>query len=482
LHFLSEDFLLHSDFARRLYHGFAANAPLLDFHSHLPADDISSDRRFHDLTEIWLEGDHYKWRAMRAHGVAESLCTGDASPYEKFLAWARTLPYTLRNPLYHWAHLELKRYFQVEEALDERTAKRVWERANSLLADDGFTAQAILRRFSVQVACTSNDPCESLDAHAAINRAELGFRVYPTFRPDNALRVGHPQSFAAWVQRLTEASNVDIGSFAAFVRALQRRHEYFHEHGARLSDHGLPYCYASPCSESQAEEIFTRARAGVAASPAEQEQFASLLMLFFARLDAARGWTKQLHLGALRGVNTQAVARCGADGGFDAVGDWPQAERLAAYLDLLERESALPKMVVYNLNPADNYVFATIAGAFTDRCPGKIQLGSAWWFLDQKDGIEAQLNALSRTGLLAHFVGMVTDSRSFMSFPRHEYFRRILCDVIGRDVENGELPEDEAWLGKVVRNICFENARDYLGLETPNLRPSKAQAAEHANR
>ncbi len=464
--FIHDDFLLSSDTARRLYHEYAKPEPILDFHSHLSPHDVATDRRFHDLFEIWLEGDHYKWRAMRANGVAERYCTGDAKPYEKFLAWARTVPFTLRNPLYHWTHLELKRHFDIGELLDETTAPRVWERANARLGDADLTAQGILRKFQVRVVCTTDDPCDDLAYHRVLQASRAGFRMCPTFRPDHALLVQQPEAFNSWVDRLAAASNVDVGSLAEFLDALRRRHDFFHAQGCRLSDHGLPACYATECTEGEAAAIFRQARAGVAATLAEQERFASFLMLFFGRLDAERGWTKQLHLGGLRSVNRRAQREAGPDSGFDTIGDPNQAAALCRYLDWLNQENALPKTVVYNLNPADNYVLAAAVGAFQDgSAAGKVQFGSAWWFLDQREGIEGQLNALSNTGLLARFIGMVTDSRSFMSFPRHEYFRRVLCALIGRDVESGELPHDEKLLGDLVRNICFGNAHQYLGLE-----------------
>ena len=478
--FIHDDFLLHSKTAQKLYHDYAAPEPILDYHSHLPPSEIAEDRRFGNLFEIWLEGDHYKWRAMRANGIPESCCTGDADPYEKFLAWARTVPFTLRNPLYHWTHLELKRYFGSNELLNEDSAKSVWDRAGTLLQTGDLTAQGILRKFHVKVVCTSDDPCDDLAHHQAIAASEPGFRVYPTFRPDKALQVQTPEAFNAWVGRLERASNVAVSTFRDFLDALKQRHDFFHLHGARLSDHGLAHCYATPCTERQAEAIFAKARAGSAATKAEQEQFASLLMLFFGRLDAERGWTKQLHLGALRNVNTRAVREAGTDSGFDVVGDWNQAEALSSYLDLLDQERALPKMIIYNLNPADNYVFATVIGSFQDgSTAGKIQFGSGWWFLDHKEAIEWQINALSNTGLLSRFIGMLTDSRSFMSFPRHEYFRRVLCDLLGREMENGDLPNDERLVGTMVRNICFENARQYLGLE---LAPASQTRSEPVTR
>ncbi len=477
MNFIHDNFLLHSKTAQNLYHTYAANEPILDYHSHLPPADIATNRQFKNLFEICLEGDHYKWRVMRTNGVAERYCTGDADPYEKFGAWARTVPFTLRNPLYHWTHLELVRYFGINELLDERSAKSIWERGNAKLQTPELSAQGILKRFDVRVACTTDDPCDDLAHHKAVNAAKLGFRMYPTFRPDKALRVDQPQTFNAFVARLERVANASISSFQDFLDALKRRHDYFHSVGARLSDHGINQRTGTPGTETNAGKIFTKARAGTPASSAEHEQFASLLMLFFGQLDAARGWTKQLHLGALRSVNTRALNELGPDTGYDNIGDWNQAEPLSTYLNLLEQENALPKMVLYNVNPVDNYVLATVTGSFQNgKIAGKIQFGSGWWFLDQKEAIEWQLNALSNTGLFSRFIGMLTDSRSFMSFPRHEYFRRVLCDLVGRDVENGELPNDETLLGTTIRNICFQNASQFLGLELPAESERAAQA------
>jgi glucuronate isomerase len=464
--FIHDDFLLHSTTARNLYHNYAAQQPILDYHSHLPPADIAADRRFQNLFEPWLEDDHYKWRAMRANGVPESHVTGAAEPYEKFLAWARTVPFTLRNPLYHWTHLELKRYFGISELLDESTAKSIWERANEQLQNGQLTTQGILRKFHVRALCTSDDPCDDLSHHRAVATAAPGFRMFPTFRPDNALLVHHPEVFNAWIERLERASNITVSSLRDFLDALKQRHEFFHATGGRLSDHGLAHCHATPCAETQAGAIFAKARSGHGASPVEHQQFASFLMLFFGRLDAEKGWIKQLHLGALRNVNTRATRQLGPNTGYDVVGDWNQAESLSKYLDLLEQENALPKMILYNVNPSDNYVFSTAIGSFQDGATaGKIQFGSGWWFLDQKEAIEWQLNALSNNGLFSRFIGMLTDSRSFVSFPRHEYFRRILCNLLGQEVEKGELPNDEKLLGSVVQNISFGNARQYLNLE-----------------
>jgi len=470
--FLDDNFLLSNEVSQRLYHQCAAPQPILDYHCHLCPEDIAQNRRFADLYEIWLEGDHYKWRAMRANGVAERYITGDASHYDKFLAWARTVPSTLRNPLYHWTHLELQRYFGINDLLDEKSAPAVWERANAALAQD-LTAQGILRKFGVAVVCTTDDPADDLRHHRAIAESGLRTQVFPAFRPDKALVIGSPE-FPAWVGKLSKAANIEIGNLANFLDALGRRHHHFHDLGCRLSDHGLDHCYATPCSGTEAAAIFDKALNRKPTSEAEGVQFASFMMLFFAQLDAEKGWTKQLHLGALRNVNSAARRAIGPDTGYDTVGDFSQIRPLAAYLDRLARENALPRMILYNNNPSDTFAFATLIGCFQDgQEPGKIQYGSAWWFLDQKDGITAQLNALSQVGLLSRFIGMVTDSRSFMSYPRHEYFRRILCEVIGQDVARGELPSDHAVLGRLIQDVCYQNARNYLNL--PALRATANQ-------
>jgi glucuronate isomerase len=463
--FITDDFLLHSAAARRLYHDHAAAQPILDYHCHLPPADVARNRRFANLFEIWLEGDHYKWRAMRANGVAERFCTGDASPYDKFLAWAATVPKCLRNPLYHWTHLELQRYFGIDDLLDEGSAPAIWNACNERLRSEELSAHGILRKFDVRAVCTTDDPADPLDHHEAIAASGLPTRVYPTFRPDRALQVDDPAAFNEWVNRLSRTARIPIAEFADFIRALEKRHQDFHDLGGRLSDHGLPHCYAAPCTDFEAAAIFHRARSGQPASPAEHEQFASHLMLCFGRLDAEKGWTKQLHLGAQRNVNTRMLATLGRDTGYDSIGDYRQVEPLAWYLDQLERQGTLPKTILYNNNPVDNYPLATMAGNFQDgSLQGRMQFGSGWWYLDQKEGIEWQINALSNAGLLANFVGMLTDSRSFMSYPRHEYFRRVLCNMLGAEMERGELPDDQALVGRMVEDICFDNARRYLGL------------------
>jgi glucuronate isomerase len=476
--FLDDDFLLNSETARRLYHGHAKQQPIVDYHTHLSAADIAADRRFGNLAEIWLEGDHYKWRAMRANGVAERFCTGNASPYEKFQAWASTVPNTVRNPLYHWTHLELCRCFGISESLNTETAQSIWDRANEAL-QSGLTTQPILRRFCVEVVCTTDDPVDDLKAHRAIASARTENaassstvrgrpRVLPTFRPDRALKIDDPIAFLAWLESLREASNIDINGLATLLDALRKRHDYFNQQGCRASDHGLSRCHATVASETSLSKSFSKVLAGHPVSAEECESYATFLMLFFGHLNSEKGWVQQLHLGARRNLSTTALRRLGADTGFDAIGDELQGRALAEYLDLLQRENALPRTVLYNSNPADNYLFATIASSFysSDGTGGAVQYGPAWWFLDQKDGIVAQLNALSSVGLLSRFVGMTTDSRSFVSFPRHEYFRRILCDLVGGEIEQGELPDDERLIGGLIADLCSRNATTYFGLDS----------------
>jgi len=462
--FINSTFLLHSEAAQRLYDTYAAPQPIIDYHNHLPPKDIAENRRFENLFEIWLEGDHYKWRAMRANGIEERFITGNASPYEKFLAWARTVPRCLRNPLYHWTHLELARYFGIDDLLDETTAPDIWRRANERLASEELRTHGILRQFKVTALCTTDDPAEPLDWHTAIRASDLGTAVYPTFRPDRAMDVHVPDVFNPWIDKLAAVADVDIVRLDDLLDALRVRHQAFHDVGGRLSDHGLSVCPAAPFTDAEVAATFDRARSGHGSTPEQARAFASYMMVFFARLDADKGWTKQLHLGALRNVNSRAMAALGRDGGFDSIGDWPQAEALGTYLDRLNQDGALPRIIVYNVNPSDNYTLATMIGNFQDgSLAGRIQFGSAWWFVDQKEGIEWQLNALSNAGLLAHFVGMLTDSRSFMSYPRHEYFRRVLCNLLGAEIENGELPDDERLVGKLVEDVSYGNASRYFG-------------------
>ena len=464
--FIHDDFLLQTETARRLYHEFARDEPILDYHTHLPPQEIAENRRFGNLADIWLGGDHYKWRVMRAAGVGEQFCTGDAEPYEKFLAWARTVPCTLRNPLYHWTHLELKRYFDIDLLLDENTAPEIWQQANKLLGQDEFTPRGIFDKFRVRAVCTTDDPTDDLSHHQSIATSGMATGVFPTFRPDAAMRIDEPEEFQVWLEKLRQIADMDIRTFDNLLMALDKRHAEFHDLGCRLSDHGLPTCYADLCTEKEASKIFASVLAGKPVSAEEQRRYASCLMLHFGRWDAGRGWTKQLHLGALRNTNPRGFQQLGRDAGFDSIGDWPQAENLATYLGRLDEEDALPKTILYNLNPADNLVMATMIGNFQSaEIAGKIQWGSGWWFLDQWEGMQWQINTLSNQGLLSRFIGMLTDSRSFLSYPRHEYFRRCLCDLLGTDVEQGALPDDDLLLGPLVRNICYANARDYLGLD-----------------
>lgn len=464
--FITDNFLLESDAARELYFNHAQSQPIFDYHCHLAPKQIADNYQFRNLFDIWLAGDHYKWRAMRTNGVAEKFCTGDASDYDKYLAFVRTVPYTLRNPLYHWSHLELLRYFGIDDLITEENAKSIWERANAKLATPELSVHGILKANKVALICTTDDPIDTLEYHQAIKKSGIATRVYPTFRPDKALTVATPAVFNAWCDQLTKVSAVDTGSFKGFLAAIKQRHDFFHEFGGRLSDHGLEACFAAECSDQKAAAIFDTARKGKPVTPEEAAQFGAYMMIYFGRLDAARGWTKQLHLGAMRNNNSRLFKALGPDTGFDSIGDFPQGRALSRYLDALDSTNELPRIVLYNLNPADNYLFATMVGNFQDgSVAGKIQFGSGWWFLDQKEGMELQINALSQLGLLRRFVGMLTDSRSFLSYTRHEYFRRILCNVIGNDVEKGLLPRDMKLLGSMVEEICFGNAKQFFGLE-----------------
>jgi glucuronate isomerase len=465
--FIHDDFLLQSDAARDLYHTFAKAEPIFDYHCHLPPAQIADNHSFADLAEIWLGGDHYKWRAMRSNGVDERVCTGNATPWEKHTAWCAAVPYTLRNPLYHWSHLELKRYFGIDAVISPSSAKEIWEEANAKLS--GMRVHDILAANKVAVICTTDDPADSLEIHERIRKTGIKTRVYPTFRPDKAFIVHQPAAFNPYLEKLAGAARSSaIKTFDDFLATLKKRHDDFHAFGGRLSDHGMETAFAEPCTWAEAKVIFDGARNGRAATSAELAQFSSFLMLELGRWDAARGWTKQLHLGAMRSNNTRLLKQLGPDTGFDSIGDFSQARALSRYLDTLDSTGQLPRTVLYNLNPADNYVFATMIGNFQDgSVPGKMQFGSGWWFLDQKEAMEWQMNALSNLGLLRRFVGMLTDSRSFLSYTRHEYFRRVLCNLLGGEMERGELPADRELIGAMVREICFANARDYfrLGLD-----------------
>jgi glucuronate isomerase len=469
--FLGDDFLLETDLARELYHQFVARLPIIDYHCHLPVAQIASDHRFRSITEIWLDGDHYKWRAMRANGIDERFCTGDATDWEKFEAWARTVPATLRNPLYHWTHLELKRPFGVTELLSERTARAIYDVCNEQLRDPAFSTQGLLRQFRVAVVCTTDDPADSLEHHHALaRRDDPDTRVVPTWRPDAALAIDHPPAFNAWLDRLEAAAGLSIGNFRQFLDALDARHAAFHEAGCRASDHGLEQMHSDSWDESEVARTFLAVRSGKSVSLEQGRQYKSSLLHLLALMDHGRGWVQQFHLGALRNTNTRMRRSLGADSGLDSIGDFEMARPLARFLDRLDQTGHLARTILYNLNPRDNELFATMIGNYQDgSVPGKMQYGPAWWFLDQKDGMEAQIRALSNMGLFPRFVGMVTDSRSFLSYSRHEYFRRLVCNLLGDDVRRGLLPHDRELLGRVARDVSFFNAREYLGLQLGRL-------------
>ena len=466
--FLHDDFLLASQAARRLYHEYAEAEPILDFHNHLPPDEIATDRRFGNLAEIWLEGDHYKWRAMRANGAPEKLVTGDGEPKEKYLAWAATLPHALGNPLYHWTHLELKRCFGIDDLLSLDSAERIWEQANERLAEPDFSARALMLRFQVKALCTTDDPAAPLPHHQALaEESDFPVKVYPTFRPDKAWGVDEPENFRAWAESLGQNAGCDVSDLPAFLDALARRVDDFHALGSRLSDHSFPYFFADFPSDAEAAAIFDAALAGHAASPSDKERFGAHVMLHLCWLYAEKGWSMQVHLGPLRNNSSRLFREVGPNAGGDSIGDWRQAEKMGAFLDRLDQEDSLPKTIVYNNNPADNFSVAAMLGNFQRDLPGKLQFGSGWWHLDQRDGMDQQLRDLANVGLLSHFVGMLTDSRSFLSFPRHEYFRRILCNLLGNWMTEGSVPEDYDLVGGMARRICYQNAADFLGLDLP---------------
>jgi glucuronate isomerase len=466
--FLSENFLLESDRAVELYHGVARDLPIVDFHCHLPPTDVAADRRFKNLAEIWLHGDHYKWRAMRSAGVEERFCTGDASDWEKFQKWAETVPKTLRNPLYHWTHLELKRPLGIaDRLLSPQTADEIWERANATLAEPEFSCRGIMRQMNVVLVCTTDDPTDTLASHAAIAAdTTMNIRVLPTFRPDRALAVESPETFNAWVDCLAGVSGVDIGdNYEQFLAALHARHDFFHKAGCRLSDHGMERIgIAHADYDVGVPKIFARVRNDKRLTALDVSQFREATLQEICSWNHAKGWTQQFHIGAMRNNSSRMFRQLGSDTGFDSMADWPMARPLAAMLDGLDRNDRLAPTILYNLNPAANEVFATMLGNFQDgRTPGKMQLGSGWWFLDQRDGIQRQLDVLSNMGLLSTFLGMVTDSRSFLSYTRHEYFRRILCNMLGDEMTRGLLPDDLGLVGGLVADVCYRNAARRFG-------------------
>jgi glucuronate isomerase len=462
--FLDDNFLLNSKTAETLFHGYAKDMPVIDYHCHLPPDQIAADMQFENLTQVWLYGDHYKWRAMRTNGVDESYITGGRTDWEKFEKWAETVPYTLRNPLYHWTHLELQRYFNVSELLSAKNASSVYEHCNSLLQTPEYSVRNLLRKMNVKVVCTTDDPIDSLEHHLKIRNEGIDLKIFPAYRPDKAMNVDDAVSFNQYLSKLEVVADTNISSFSTYLDALKQRHDFFASMGCTVSDHGLEQIYAEDYTDEDISNIFDKIRKGNNLSREENLKFKSAMLEIFAVWDHEKGWVQQYHLGALRNNNTRRLSQLGADTGWDSIGDFPQAVALSKFLNRLDGRNQLAKTIIYNLNPADNELMASMIGNFNDgSVEGKIQYGSAWWFLDQKDGMKKQINALSNMGLISRFVGMLTDSRSFLSFPRHEYFRRLLCDMFGEEIENGELPADIEWTGKIIQDICYNNAVNYFG-------------------
>jgi len=462
--FMGEDFLLQTKTAELLYNEYAKQMPIIDYHCHLSPQQIAEDIKFENLTQAWLYGDHYKWRAMRTSGVDESYCTGDKPDYEKFEKWAATVPYTMRNPLYHWTHLELKRYFGINELLDPTTAKSVYENASAQIQTDSFSIRNLIRKMNVKVICTTDDPIDSLEYHKTLAESGFEVKIKPAFRPDKAMEVSNAANFTAYIKKLEAVTNLSVSSFEDYLFSLQNRHDFFASMGCSVSDHGLEEIYVEDFTGQEIEAIFTKVYGGKDLSLIEQRKFKSCMLLHFAEWDWEKGWVQQYHLGALRNNNSRMLSKLGPDTGWDSIGDFSQASALSKFLNKLDSEDKLAKTIIYNLNPADNELMASMIGNFNDgSVAGKIQFGSGWWFLDQKDGIIKQLNALSNMGLVSRFVGMLTDSRSFLSFPRHEYFRRILCNLFGDEIENGELPNDTKWVGQIIQDICYNNANEYFG-------------------
>lgn len=462
--FMNEDFLLQNTTAQRLYHEYAAAMPIIDYHCHLSPQMMAENHQFSNITEAWLYGDHYKWRAMRTNGVPEEYVTGKASDENKFLKWAETVPYTMRNPLYHWTHLELQRYFQENELLHKATAPGLYNRCSEKLNSPEFAIHGLLQKMNVKLICTTDDPLDDLRYHQQLQQSSVDLKVLPAFRPDAAMGAENTEKYNQYIDQLGRITDKDIRSFQDLLEALKDRHDYFAAQGCTVSDHGLEQMYAEDFTEAEVSKLFQRIRSGETLNRQEVVVFKSAMLYHFAIWDWEKGWVQQYHLGAIRNNNTRMLSLLGPDTGWDSIGDFSQAFALSKFLNKLDTEDKLAQTIIYNLNPADNELMATMIGNFNDGSkPGKIQWGSAWWFLDQKDGMIRQLNALSNMGLLSRFVGMLTDSRSFLSFPRHEYFRRILCNLFGEEVENGELPNDLPWIGKLVQDICYHNTRDYFG-------------------
>lgn len=460
--FIHDNFLLQNTAAERLYHEYAKDLPIIDYHNHLPPDQIASDHTFDNISEVWLKGDHYKWRAMRANGIDESYITGAQSDKDKFLKWAETVPYTMRNPLYHWTHLELKRYFGIDALLSADNAEEVYNIATNVLQQSSHSVNGLLQQMKVEVVCTTDHPTDSLAYHNQELDSDRSIKMLPTFRPDKFLVI-NGTDFLPFLSKLEEIAGLDINTFDGLVSALSNRIDYFHSLGCQLSDHGLSKLFPVDIAGRNYDSILQKKKENKSLTEEESQAFQMTLLHELANIYHKKGWTMQLHLGAIRNNNNRLMNSIGADVGADSIGDYDQARGLSAFLNRLDEQKTLAKTILYNLNPRDNEVFATMMGNFNDgNMPGKIQWGSAWWFLDQKDGMEKQINTLSNIGLLSRFIGMLTDSRSFLSFPRHEYFRRILCNLLGTDVVNGELPNDLPWLGQMIEQICYKNAKEYF--------------------
>jgi glucuronate isomerase len=461
--FMNEDFLLHSKSARLLYHDYAAKMPILDYQCHLPPAEIATDRVFENYAQIGLCHDPIKWRAMRNFGVDEKYITGDATDKEKFFKWAETVPHTMRNPLYHWTHMELKNPFGIDMLLNPQNGEKIYEMTSDLLQSPGFSVLGILKKFQVKLVCTTDDPIDSLENHQMVKETDKGLVMLPTFRPDKAMNIRNILNFKIYVSDLQKITNFEIRNLVTFTAALRERHNFFHQMGCRLSDHCLERIDFTEHSEGEVSRIFDKALIGGQIEEKEIAKFESFMLVQFALWDHAKGWTQQFHLGAIRNNNTRMMRKFGPDSGFDSIGNFSQIKSMAAFFDHLDIENCLPRTIIYNLNPVDNEAFATMIGNFNDgSIKAKMQFGSAWWFLNQKDGMEKQINALSNLGLLSQFVGMRTEGRSFLSYSRHEYFRRVLCNLIGKDIEKGELPGEYEFLGKMVEDICFQNAVDYF--------------------
>ncbi|MBN2519332.1 MAG: glucuronate isomerase [Bacteroidales bacterium] len=463
--FMDNNFLLQTKTAQKLYFDYAEKMPIIDYHNHLPPKEIADNKNFENITQAWLYGDHYKWRAMRSNGVEEKYCTGDASDFEKFEKWAETVPHTMRNPLYHWTHLELKRYFGISELLNPDTAKEIYKKASEKLSSSEYSVWNLLKMMNIDILCTTDDPVDSLEFHKKIKEDGFEIKVLPAWRPDKAMAVDNIEVYNKYLDKLSEVSEITISEITDLLSALKKRHEFFHENGCRVSDHGIETFYAGDYTEKEIQQIFKTARSGKSLNKSEIEKFKTFMLVEFAKMNHLKGWVQQFHYGAIRNNNSRMFNKLGPDTGFDSIGDFEAAKPMAKFFDSLDKTNQLTKTIIYNINPRDNELIATMIGNFNDgSVAGKMQFGSGWWFLDQKDGIEKQLNSLSNLGLLSRFVGMLTDSRSFLSFPRHEYFRRVLCNLIGNDVENGELPKDMKWLGQMVQNICYNNAKHFFNL------------------